>query len=313
VVAGVPTSFGSFTASVKAADSWDPSRAVVLSTTITVAPLPLAISTTTLASGTVRQAYTATLAATGGTGSTTWSLAGGTLPSGLALGANGVVSGTPTTAGTFAFTVQASDAGWPGNIATQALKISVGAREAVLYASDATVVAGTWSLVADTTAAGGKRIWNPDKGAAKLTAPLASPANYFEMTFQAEAGVAYHVWLRGKADNNYWGNDSVMVQFSNSTDATGAAKSRIGTTSALDVNLEDCSGCGESGWGWQDNGYGVNVLGSDVYFAQSGAQTIRVQVKEDGFSIDQIVLSADKYHTVSPGALKNDTTILPRQ
>jgi len=261
----------------------------------------------------VRQAYQATLAATGGTGLTTWSLAGGALPAGVTLGANGVLSGTPTTAGTFALTVQASDAGWAGNTATQALTIAVaGPREIVLYAADATAVAGTWSLVADATAAGGTRIWNPDKGAAKIVTALAAPANYFEMTFQAEAGVAYHLWLRGKADKDYWGNDSVMVQFTGSTDASGAAKARLGTTSAFDVNLEDCSGCGESGWGWQDNGYGVNLFGPDVYFAQSGAQTIRVQVKEDGFSIDQIVLSADKYRTASPGALKNDATIVPR-
>jgi len=312
VIAGVPTTFGSFTANVKAVDSWDPSRAVVMPATITVAPLPIAISTTTLAAANVRQAYQAMLAATGGTGLTTWSLAGGALPAGVTLGANGALSGTPTAAGQFAFTVQASDGGWTGNTATKALTMSVGAREVVLYASDKTAMAGTWSLVADTTAAGGTRIWNPDKGAAKISTALAAPANYFEMKFQAEAGVAYHLWLRGKADKDYWGNDSVMVQFSGSTDGSGAATARIGTTSAFDVNLEDCSGCGESGWGWQDNGYGANVFGPDVYFAQSGTQTIRVQVREDGLSIDQIVLSADKYRTSSPGALKNDATIVAR-
>jgi hypothetical protein len=118
------------------------------------------------------------------------------------------------------------------------------------------------------------------------------------------------LWVRGKAALDYWGNDSIMIQFSGSTDAVGTAKARIGTTSAFDVNLEDCSGCGISGWGWQDNGY--TVMGPDVYFAQSGAQTIRVQVKEDGFGIDQIVLSAGKYLKVAPGPLKNDATILPR-
>jgi hypothetical protein len=37
-----------------------------------------------------------------------------------------------------------------------------------------------------------------------------------------------------------------------------------------------------------------------------------VQVREDGLSIDQIVLGADKYLSVAPGALKNDATILQR-
>ena len=151
----------------------------------------------------------------------------------------------------------------------------------------------------------------PNAGAAKLSAPLASPANYFEMTFDAAGGVAYRLWIRGKAESNSWANDSVHVQFSGTVSATGAAVWRIGTTSGTEVNLEDCSGCGLSGWGWQDNGYGTGVLGPEVRFAASGPQTIRVQVREDGLSIDQIVLSPVMYFTTAPGALKNDTTILP--
>jgi hypothetical protein len=68
---------------------------------------------------------------------------------------------------------------------------------------------------------------------------------------------------------------------------------------------------GVSGWGWQDNGYGVGVLGPAVYFQAGGAQTMRLQVREDGLGIDQIVLSAVRYLDAAPGALKNDTTILP--
>jgi len=53
-------------------------------------------------------------------------------------------------------------------------------------------------------------------------------------------------------------------------------------------------------------------MGPAISFEQPGAQTIRVQVKQDGFSIDQIVLSAETFLTVAPGALKNDSTILLR-
>jgi hypothetical protein len=311
-IGGTPSAFGSFTVTLQASDSYDASRVASVVGTISIAPAPLAIASAAVADGCVRVAYLAALAANGGTGMTAWTVTGGSLPAGLTLGANGVISGAPTTIGSYSFIVQASDAGWAGNVASAPVTMTVHAREVVLYASDATQIAGTWSLVADATAAGGTRIWNPDKGAAKLNTPLANPANYFEMTFQAEAGVAYHFWLRGKADNNYWGNDSVMIQFGNSVDANGAPMYRIGTTTGGDVNLEDCSGCGESGWGWQDNGWGVNVFGPDIYFAQSGTQTLRVQVKEGGFSIDQIVLSASKYLKTSPGALKNDTVILSR-
>jgi endonuclease/exonuclease/phosphatase family metal-dependent hydrolase len=183
--------------------------------------------------------------------------------------------------------------------------------EIVLYASEAPVKSG-WNVVGDSTAAGGARLANPNLGAPKLVAPLAVPANYFEMTFNVQAGSWYRLWIRGKAANDDWANDSVFAQFSGSVDGSGTAVYRIGTTSGTCINLEDCSGCGLSGWGWQDNGWGVGVMGPLVRFAVSGSQTIRIQPREDGLSIDQIVLSAQTYLNTAPGALKNDTTILPK-
>lgn len=187
-----------------------------------------------------------------------------------------------------------------------------GADDIVLYAADASARAGTWRVVSDSTAAGGSRMYQPDAGAAKITSPAASPGNYFELTFTAEAGRAYRLWMRGKADANLWSNDSVFAQFSGSVTSAGAARWRIGTTSAAEWNLEDCSGCGLSGWGWQDNGWGTGVMGPLVYFATSGTQRIRIQQREDGVSIDQIVLSPSTYLNTSPGLLKGDATVLPR-
>jgi hypothetical protein len=40
------------------------------------------------------------------------------------------------------------------------------------------------------------------------------------------------------------------------------------------------------------------------------AQEITIQAREDGVSIDQIVLSAEPYLTTRPGTAKNDRTIL---
>jgi hypothetical protein len=179
-----------------------------------------------------------------------------------------------------------------------------------LYAADATRVVGTWRLVADATAAAGLRMSQPNAGAAKLTTALAAPSNYFELTFNAEAGRGYRLWLRGKATNNSFANDSAHVQFSGSVTPAGAPTWRIGTTSSTVFVLEDCSGCGVSGWGWADNGYGAD--GPLVFFSTSGPQTIRIQQREDGLSIDQIVLSPDTYRNAAPGATKNDTTIVAR-
>ena len=72
------------------------------------------------------------------------------------------------------------------------------------------------------------------------------------------------------------------------------------------MNLEECSGCGVSGWGWQDNGYGTNMLGPLVFFEDTGLQTIRIQPREDGLAIDQIVLSPERFLTAAPGALVAD-------
>jgi phosphatidylserine/phosphatidylglycerophosphate/cardiolipin synthase-like enzyme len=185
-----------------------------------------------------------------------------------------------------------------------------GTAEVVLYASKAPVRVGNWQVLQDSTAAGGARIRNPNLSAPKVTAASATPADYFEMSFFAEAGKAYQLWLRGKADSNNWANDSVFVQFDNSVNSAGTPIWRTGTTSATEINLEDCNGCGVSSWGWQDNGYGNNVAGTKVYFATTGTQTLRVQAREDGLSIDQIVLSSSTYVTQSPGTLKNDTKIL---
>ena len=39
--------------------------------------------------------------------------------------------------------------------------------------------------------------------------------------------------------------------------------------------------------------------------------TIRIQTREDGLSVDQIVLSAQRYFEFAPGNVRFDTTILP--
>ena len=93
----------------------------------------------------------------------------------------------------------------------------------------------------------------------------------------------------------------------------GAARpcTGVGTTNALTVNLENCSGCGVLGWGWQDNAWWL-AQSVVVKFPSTGSHTIRVQTREDGVQIDQIVLSDAKYLSAAPGGLKSDTTVVPK-
>jgi hypothetical protein len=178
---------------------------------------------------------------------------------------------------------------------------------------DRWATSGRWTVVSDASAADGVRAYDPNLGAPKVTVPSAQPDGGVSREFLVEPGLTYKLWLRLKADSNHWANDSVWVQFSGATDQSGTPVYRIGTNSALAVNLEECAGCGISGWGWEDDGWGsVDRAGVLLRFAEGGWQRILIQTREDGVSVDQIVLSAEKYLARRPGAAKNDATILPR-
>jgi hypothetical protein len=100
---------GTYTLNARA---YDNGGAVVTSSpvTLTVNTPPLAITTTSLAGGTVGENYSQTLAASGGYPAYTWSISSGSLPKGLSLNAStGLLNGTPTAAGTTTFTARVTD------------------------------------------------------------------------------------------------------------------------------------------------------------------------------------------------------------
>ena len=115
-ISGIPLNGSQGTAShtFTVRDSTNPVLTATRTYSLTIVlPAPPNITTTStslLPNGTVTQAYTRTLTATGGTQPLTWSLASGSLPAGLTLSTGGVISGTPTAAGTSPFTVQVTDA-----------------------------------------------------------------------------------------------------------------------------------------------------------------------------------------------------------
>ena len=180
----------------------------------------------------------------------------------------------------------------------------------VLYAADVSTMSGNWGRLASTSGAGGLKMTSEDRGASEMT-PLAAPRDYFEAEFDAAAGVPYRVWLRLRAAGNSKWNESVWVQFTGAIDANGSDLWAVGTTAALLVNLEDCFACGVSGWGWQDNAWWLGAS-SVVRFRTTGRHRLRVQTREDGVDIDQIVLSAATFLHAPPGSIKDDGTIVPK-
>ena len=121
ILSGTPTTAGTFDFTVEASNAVG-TTTQNLSITIEAAPTPPTITTTSLPEGTVGTAYNQTLAAIGTT-PITWAVTVGNLPDGLTLNSTtGVISGTPTTAGTYNFTMEASNT---GGSATQALSIVI--------------------------------------------------------------------------------------------------------------------------------------------------------------------------------------------
>ena len=96
----------------------------------------LQVTTASLPADQFGLSYDQSLGATGGIGPYTWSVALGSLPSGLKLSSSGLISGTPTAPGTFGFSVKATDSSTPTSFsATQALSITVTAAPLKITAS----------------------------------------------------------------------------------------------------------------------------------------------------------------------------------
>jgi hypothetical protein len=125
LVSGTPQVSGHFTFTVDATDSTSPSPLTATqSVSITIAPHPVAITTTGLPAAVVGSPYSATLEATGGIGPYTWSETG--LPTGLTLATTGAITGTPITPGTATVRVTVTDSSTPNSeTATEKLPITV--------------------------------------------------------------------------------------------------------------------------------------------------------------------------------------------
>ena len=129
-ITGTPATPGTTAHTFTLRDNSAPSQTVQQTLSLTIVPPPaaLTITTTSLPSGTVNQAYNGPVQASGGTPPLTWNIVAGTgtLPAGLNLNqSTGAISGTPTAVGTSSFTVRVADSG--GQSDTQALSITINA------------------------------------------------------------------------------------------------------------------------------------------------------------------------------------------
>ncbi len=122
-IAGTPTSAGTFSFTVQVLDSSQASTSGAFSITIAMPALSITNSSP-LPTAMLGQTYSQALAANGGTPPYQWS--GASLPPGLSIDPNsGILSGTPTSAGNFSFTVQVADAAQ--GVATRTFTLTINA------------------------------------------------------------------------------------------------------------------------------------------------------------------------------------------
>src|SRR5579864_751863 len=127
VISGTPSATGSFNFTVTAADLAS-SGSQAYTVVINSAP---SITTASLPDGKVNTAYSQTVGVAGGTSPYSFSVSAGALPSGLTLSASsGQISGTPSTAGVFSFTLTVTDSATAQ--ASQTLELTISANGSTL-------------------------------------------------------------------------------------------------------------------------------------------------------------------------------------
>jgi putative Ig domain-containing protein len=167
VISGTTQLAGNFTFIAKATDASGRTDVKTMTLTVNVDPAIPYITNSTLPAGSLTQPYSVQMNAISGPGNYVWSLASGTLPSGLTLSAGGLISGTPTTAATYSFTVRVTS-GTATDTRSFSLPVAAavvvtttslpGATVGTSYSSSLAATGGTrsyvWSIASGTLPAG---------------------------------------------------------------------------------------------------------------------------------------------------------------
>jgi hypothetical protein len=158
VIGGTPTTAGSYQFTITATDTSTPastgSQPYMLQ--VAQATVTIHLSPATLPDATVEAADSQQITASGGTPPYVFSWSG-TLPPGLSLSGEGVISGTPTTAGSYQFTITAIDSSVAPNKVSQPYTLQIAPGTATIILSPTTLPAaqGCLKYTAQITATGG--------------------------------------------------------------------------------------------------------------------------------------------------------------
>ncbi|MEU7617492.1 fibronectin type III domain-containing protein [Micromonospora rifamycinica] len=149
LLSGTPTQAGGFPFTVQVTDASTLTASKAVTLVIAAAPT---LNFPPPPPGDVNVIYSDQLTVTGGTGPFTWSVSTGSLPPGLTLNpTTGLLSGIPSTAGSFDFTVQVTDS--PGRTATEPVTLLI--RQASTIGLTSSTTATTFGTTVTFTATPG--------------------------------------------------------------------------------------------------------------------------------------------------------------
>lgn len=124
ILSGTPTTVGTYSFTVRATDSASAFSERSFTIVVSASASSVVITTTLLQDGQAGTAYSQLLQASGGNGIYAWTIANGAIPSGLSLNqTTGLLSGTPSSQGSFTFTVQVASG---SGTATQQFTVAIG-------------------------------------------------------------------------------------------------------------------------------------------------------------------------------------------
>ena len=220
----------------------------------------VAITTTTLPNVSWKTSAALTLGAQGGLPQYAWSLAAGTLPTGMALSAAGVISGAPTLVGSSSFTVRVTDQA--GQSVTQALTLTVTSNSAQVLYPEAT----TYTNKAAATTS---------YGADEIAQISGTSTNAFE-TFQRYD-------LNGLTLNNGFAKATLFLYVTSGSGTNNYAPVQAN----LIADAQD---------GWVDNGIAKPFSG----YANNGGSKVRINCPAHGFTTGTQVTIAGLTGTGAP-------------
>ncbi len=215
-ITGKPTKAGTFNFTVKVTDKNKIAATKAFTVKVTQTTITLTVPATIVRG----KSYTWTPKASGGTSAYTWSKSAGTLPDGMSINAStGKITGKPTKAGTFKFTIKATDKNKIA--ATKAFTVKV-TQTTVTATIPATIKRGTsYTWTPKATGGTSAYTWTISKGS--LPTGMKINASTGKITGKPTKTGTFSFTVKAKDKNGIAGTKAFTVKV---TEATATTKSQ---------------------------------------------------------------------------------------